>query len=102
VAIDDHARISFAAIHANEKYAAVAFLHSMRPCYAGLGVRVASRPTTGAASGPRSLLRPGNALGVQRKFIRPYRPQANGKAERFIQYDCASGPLGGHTITQLS
>ena len=25
------------------------------------------------------------ALGVQHKFTRPYRPQTNGKAERFIQ-----------------
>lgn len=35
--------------------------------------------------GSKDLLRISEELGIKKKFTRPYRPQTNGKAERFIQ-----------------
>ena len=60
VAIDDHARIAFTAMHPDEKTPrAVQFLDDAVAYY--------------------------KRLGIQHRFTRPYRPQTNGKAERFIQ-----------------
>lgn len=87
VAIDDHARIAFTAMHPDEKTPqAVAFLHNAVAYYAGLGVSIKRLLTdNGAAFRSREFAAACNALGVQHKFTRPYRPQTNGKAERFIQ-----------------
>lgn len=87
VANDDHARIAFTAMHPDEKkHEAVAFLHNAVAYYAKLGVRVKRLLTdNGAAFRSRQFAAACEALGVQHKFTRPYRPQTNGKAERFIQ-----------------
>jgi transposase InsO family protein len=87
VAIDDHARIAFTAMHPDEKTPqAVAFLRNAVAYYAGLGVSIKRLLTdNGAAFRSREFAAACNALGVQHKFTRPYRPQTNGKAERFIQ-----------------
>ena len=87
VAIDDHARIAFTAMHPDEKTPqAVAFLRNAVAYYAGLGVSIKRLPTdNGAAFRSREFAAACKALGVQHKFTRPYRPQTNGKAERFIQ-----------------
>ena len=87
VAIDDHARIAFTAMHPDEKAPqAVAFLRSAVAYYEGLGVSIKRLPTdNGAAFRSREFAAACKALGVQHKFTRPYRPQTNGKAERFIQ-----------------
>lgn len=87
VAIDDHSRVGFVQMHADErKTSAVAFLQAAVAHYAALGVRI-QRVLTDNGSAYRSKLfaRTCQALGIKHSFTRPYRPQANGKAERFIQ-----------------
>ncbi|MDR0215849.1 MAG: IS481 family transposase [Comamonas sp.] len=87
VAIDDHARIAFTAMHPDEKkHEAVVFLHNALAYYARLGVRVNRLLTdNGAAFRSKEFAAACKTLGVQHKFTRPYRPQTNSKAERFIQ-----------------
>lgn len=87
VAIDDHARIAFTAMHPDEKAPqAVAFLRSAVAYYEGLGVSIKRLLTdNGAAFRSREFAAACKALGAQHKFTRPYQPQTNGKAERFIQ-----------------
>jgi transposase InsO family protein len=87
VAIDDHSRVGFVKMHADEKKnSAVDFLKAAVAHYAALGVRI-QRVLTDNGSAYRSRLfdRTCQALGIKHSFTRPYRPQTNGKAERFIQ-----------------
>jgi transposase InsO family protein len=86
VAIDEHARIAFTAMHPDEKkQEAVEFLQNA-VAYARLCVSIKRLLTdNGAAFRSREFAAACKALGVQHKFTRPYRPQTNGKAERFIQ-----------------
>ncbi|MDA8457490.1 IS481 family transposase, partial [Acidovorax sp. GBBC 3334] len=87
VAIDDHARIAFTAMHQDEKkQEAVAFLHNAVAYYAGLGVGIKHLLTdNGPAFRSKEFEAACKASGIQHRFTRPYRPQTNGKAERFIQ-----------------
>uniref|UniRef100_UPI00119D652A integrase core domain-containing protein n=1 Tax=Bordetella genomosp. 13 TaxID=463040 RepID=UPI00119D652A len=87
VAIDDHSRLGFVQMHPNEgKDSAVAFLRAAVAHYAALGVNI-KRLITDNGSAYRSGLfaKTCLALGIKHTFTRPYRPQTNGKAERFIQ-----------------
>ena len=87
VAIDDHARIAFTAMHPNEKTSqAVQFLRDALAYYARLGVTVRRLLTdNGSAFRSGEFAQACQALGIKHQFTRPYRPQTNGKAERFIQ-----------------
>lgn len=87
VAVDDHARIGFTQIHAHECQAsAVSFLHASRAYFAGLGVTVRRVLTdNGSVFRSKAFAAACRALGLKHSFTRPYRPQTNGKAERFIQ-----------------
>lgn len=87
VAIDDHARIAFTAMHRDEKTPqAVQFLKDAVTYYAGLGVTIKRLLTdNGSAFRSKDFAAACMALGVRHKFTRAYRPQTNGKAERFIQ-----------------
>jgi len=87
VAIDDHARIAFTAMHADERtLSAVQFLRDAVAYYARLGVKVTRLLTdNGSAFRSKDFAAACKALGVRHRFTRPYRPQTNGKAERFIQ-----------------
>jgi transposase InsO family protein len=87
VAVDDHARIAFTAMHPNEKKPqAVQFLRDAVTYYVGLGVSIKRLLTdNGSAFRSRDFAQACKALGIQHKFTRAYRPQTNGKAERFIQ-----------------
>ena len=87
VAVDDHARIACTAMHPDEKTPqAVRFLRDAVDYYARLGVRVRRLLTdNGAAFRSREFARAAQALGIVHRFTRAYRPQTNGKAERFIQ-----------------
>jgi transposase InsO family protein len=87
VAIDDHARIAFTAMHADERTpSAVQFLREAVAYYARLGITVRRLLTdNGAAFRSRDFAAACKELGVRHRFTRPYRPQTNGKAERFIQ-----------------
>ena len=87
VAIDDHSRAGFVQMQADEKKtAAVDFLKAAVAHYAALGVRIQRVLTdNGSAYRSRLFARTCEALGIKHCFTRPYRPQTNGKAERFIQ-----------------
>ena len=87
VAVDDHSRIAFTQVHPNErKESASAFLRQAVAYYGGLGVRIERVITDNgpafhsAAFGEVCL-----ENGIAQKFTRAFRPQTNGKAERFIQ-----------------
>lgn len=87
VAIDDHARLAFTAMHPDEKKEqASLFLRNAVAYYARLGVKVQRLLTdNGAAFRSREFRQACLDLGIKHSFTRPYRPQTNGKAERFIQ-----------------
>jgi transposase InsO family protein len=87
VAIDDHSRAGFVQMHGDErKESVVDFLKATVAHYKALGVTV-KRLLTDNGSAYRSTLfaKTCKALGIKHTFTRPYRPQTNGKAERFIQ-----------------
>ena len=89
VAIDDHARIGFTDMYPDEsKASAVQFLQNTVAYFRVLGRAACKRMLTDNGSAFRSKrLRQGLPanLGFKHSFTRPYRPQTNGKAERFIQ-----------------
>jgi len=87
VAVDDHARIGFTAMHPDERQgSAVAFLQAAVTYYASLGVQVRRVLTdNGSAFRSRAFVAACRQLGIAKRYTRPYRPQTNGKAERFIQ-----------------
>ena len=87
VAIDDHARVGFTAMHADERVPhAIRFLRDAVAYYASLGVTVRRLLTdNGPAFRSRDFRTVCDQLGIVHRFTRPYRPQTNGKAERFIQ-----------------
>ena len=87
VAVDDHARVAFTAMHPDEKKEqAVAFLRQTVAYYARLGVTVKRLLTdNGAAFRSKPWREACVELGIKHQFTRAYRPQTNGKAERFIQ-----------------
>jgi transposase InsO family protein len=87
VAIDDHARIGFTGMYADERQAsAVAFLREAVEYYAGLGVTIRRVLTdNGSAFRSKAFVQACKELGIVKRFTRAYRPQTNGKAERFIQ-----------------
>jgi len=87
VAIDDHARLAFTAMHPDEKKAqAVLFLRNAVAYYARMGVCVQRLLTdNGSAFRSREFRQACLELGIKHSFTKPYRPQTNGKAERFIQ-----------------
>jgi transposase InsO family protein len=87
VAIDDHARIAFTGMHPDEqRHSAVQFLHNAVAYYRGLGVRVQRLLTdNGSAFRSKAFRHACAELQIKHKFTRAYRPQTNGKAERFIQ-----------------
>lgn len=87
VAIDDHSRVGFVQMHPDEKRAsAVAFLEATVAHYRALGVTIKRLITdNGPAYRSQLFARTCQALGIKHTFTRHYRPQTNGKAERFIQ-----------------
>lgn len=87
VAIDDHSRVGFVQMHADErKGSAVEFLKASVAHYAALGVKIERLITdNGAAYRSRLFAQTCQAMGIKHSFTKPYRPQTNGKAERFIQ-----------------
>ena len=87
VAIDDHSRIAFASLAPDEKTPSVlAAFHQALSFYSLHGIKI-QRVLTDRGSTYRSKLFAAacSQLGIRHLFTRPYRPQTNGKAERFIQ-----------------
>ena len=87
VAIDDHSRVGFVQIYPDEtKFSAIAFLEAAVKFYRGKGIRIRRLLTdNGSAYCSADFLAACEEHGIAKKFTRPYRPQTNGKAERFIQ-----------------
>ena len=87
VAVDDHARVAFTAMHPDEtKHSAVQFLRDAVAYYNRLGVTIKRLLTdNGSAFRSKAFKQACEQLGIQQRFTRAYRPQTNGKAERFIQ-----------------
>ena len=87
VAIDDHTRLAYVEVLPDETaQAAAEFLARAVAWYAALGITV-ERVLTDNGSCYRALPfgEQALALGIGQRFTRPYRPQTNGKAERFIR-----------------
>jgi transposase InsO family protein len=87
VAVDDHARIGFTDMHPDERTAsAVQFLRDAHAYFGALGVHLQAVLTdNGSAFRSHAFRRACAQLGLKQRFTRAYRPQTNGKAERFIQ-----------------
>jgi len=87
IAIDDHSRVAFAKVMANEKArGAVAFLKAAVAYYASLRITVERVMTdNGSCYKSFAFRRACKRLGLRHIRTKPYTPKTNGKAERFIQ-----------------
>jgi transposase InsO family protein len=87
VAVDDHARIGFTQMQPDERGpSAVAFLRAAVAYYVSLGITIRRVLTdNGSPFVSRAWRDTCAELGITHKRTRAYRPQTNGKAERFIQ-----------------
>jgi len=87
VAVDDHSRVAFTQVYPDEsRHSAEAFLRAAAGQFQRWGVPVQRVLTDNGMAFHSGLF--GEAcleLGITQKFTRAYRPQTNGKAERFIQ-----------------
>jgi transposase InsO family protein len=87
VAVDDHSRVAYVQIGPDERAStAWRMLISAIRYYRSLGVRVERILTdNGSCYRSRAFKRCCRRLGIKHRRTRPYSPQTNGKAERFIQ-----------------
>jgi transposase InsO family protein len=87
IAVDDYSRLAYAEVLPDEKAAtAIGFLRRASAFYARYGItveRVLTDNGPAYVSAIHSLAC--RALGIRHLRTRPYRPQTNGKAERFIR-----------------
>ncbi|MEV5667175.1 IS481 family transposase [Streptomyces flaveolus] len=84
-AVDDHSRLAYSEVLPDERqHTAIAFWQRANAFFAGHGITV-ERVLTDNGSCYKSKLFTQNltAAGITHKKIRPYRPQTNGKVERF-------------------
>jgi len=96
IAIDDCTRLAYAEVLADEKAStAIAFLARAIAFYRRHGITV-ERVLTDNGSAYRSAVHAlaCRALGIRHLRTRPYRPQTNGKAERFIRTMLAGWAYG--------
>ena len=87
VCVDDYSRVAYAEVLPDErKESATAFLQRAIRWFGQLGITI-KRVLTDNGSCYRSRLwrETCERFGLRAKTTRPYRPQTNGKAERFIQ-----------------
>jgi transposase InsO family protein/transposase len=87
IAVDDHSRLAYAEVLADEKATtAAAFLRRAVRFYRRYGIQVERVLTdNGSAYVAAVHAIACRRLGVKHLRTRPYRPQTNGKAERFIR-----------------
>jgi len=86
VAIDDHTRLGFAAVHPDETAdSALRFLTQLIAFYRSHGIDVERVLTDNGTCFKRRWAEACAAHGIAVKKTRAYRPQTNGKAERFIR-----------------
>jgi transposase InsO family protein len=87
VAVDDATRLAYAEVLPDERAStAAAFLRRALAFFRSFGIRV-ERVLTDNGPAYRSIVHAlaCRALGIRHSRTRPYRPQTNGKAERFIR-----------------
>ena len=87
VAIDDHSRVARADIFPDQtKESATAFLFATIAYFKNLGITVERVMTdNGSCYRSKTFARACTKLGIKHIRTKPYTPQTNGKAERFIQ-----------------
>jgi transposase InsO family protein len=86
VAIDDATRLGFARIYPDETAdSALAFLEACERFYRRHGIRIERVLTDNGTCFKRRWRERCDQLGIGVRKTRPYRPQTNGKAERFIR-----------------
>ncbi len=86
VAIDDHSRLGFASIYPDETTdSALAFLSELVTFYAHHGIAVERVLTDNGTCFKRRWAEACASHAIAVKKTRAYRPQTNGKAERFIR-----------------
>jgi transposase InsO family protein len=87
ICVDDATRLAFAEVLANERATtAIAFLRSCLAFYRAHGITVERVMTdNGSAYVSVVFALACRQLGIKHSRTRPYRPQTNGKAERFIR-----------------
>jgi transposase InsO family protein len=86
VAIDDHSRLGFASVYPDETAdSALAFLSELVRFYTSHGIRVERVLTDNGTCFKRRWADACEAHAITVKKTRAYRPQTNGKAERFIR-----------------
>jgi transposase InsO family protein len=87
VCVDDASRIAFTDVMPDEKaVSAIAFLKAAVAYYASLGVTVSRVMTDNGSCYKSFVFRDAcRELGLKHIRTRPYTPQTNGKAERFIK-----------------
>jgi transposase InsO family protein len=104
VCIEDHSRVAFSEIRPDQSAeSAVAFLKAAVAYYKSLGVAV-TRVMTGNGGcylgfAFRDACRD---LGLKHIRTKPYTPQTNGKAERFIQTSLKNAALAGYGRTLVA
>ena len=86
-AIDDHSRLAYAEVLVDETAETTAgFLRRAVAWYAAHGIAVERLLTdNGSAYRSTHFATVALELGISQRFTQPYRPQTNGKAERFIR-----------------
>jgi hypothetical protein len=87
ICVDDHSRLAYAEVLPDEKaVTAVGFLHRAVAFYRRYGIQVERVLTdNGGAYLTAVHALACKTLGIRHSRTRPYRPQTNGKAERFIR-----------------
>ncbi len=83
--VDDHSRVAYSEIHDDEQaVTATGFLQRALAWFAAHGITVRAVLTDNGSCYRARLFRDElAAAGVKHRFTRPYRPQTNGKVERF-------------------
>jgi transposase InsO family protein len=87
IAIDDHSRVAYSDIFPNEKKeSAVAHLEAAVAYYKILGIKVTRVMTdNGSCYRSSAFAKACKELDIKHIRTKPYTPQTNGKAERFVQ-----------------
>ncbi|MEH3076285.1 MAG: IS481 family transposase [Quadrisphaera sp.] len=102
--IDDHSRVAYAEIHADETaMTAVGVLRRATSWFAARGVIVARvLSDNGSAYKSHAWSAACAELGIAVKKTRPYRPQTNGKIERFHRTMAAEWAFARHYRSELA
>ena len=104
IALDDRTRLAYGALFADETAAsATAFLALAHQWFAARGVRIRALLTdNGSAYRGRVFGALCGRLRLRHYWSRPYRPQTNGKAERFIRTCLAEWAYGRSYPTSVA